>query len=353
MAMKLFESLFELVTYDLGIDLGTANTMVYMRNHGIVVSEPSVVAIEKRTKTVLAVGKDARQMIGRTPANIIAIRPLRDGVISDFDTTQAMIHHFIHRAHDYFGKSFKIPRPRVIVGVPSSVTEVERQAVIDATKTAGAREVYIIEEAMAAAIGAGLPIEDASGSMIIDIGGGTTDIAVFSLGDMVVDKTMKVAGDEMDEDVANYVKGKYNVLIGERTAEDIKISMGSAMPMKKEKKMSVQGRDLLTGLPKTVELSSIEVREGIMNTISQITEAVKDAIEETPPELLRDLLTSGVSLTGGGALIRGLDTYWSKELNIPVKIVEDPLSTVARGTAQMLDHIELLERVQKSWEELV
>lgn len=353
MAMKLFDSLFELFTYDLGIDLGTANTMVYMRNHGIVVSEPSVVAIEKRSKTVLAVGKDARQMIGRTPANIVAIRPLRDGVISDFDTTQAMIHHFIHRAHDYFGKSFKIPRPRVIIGVPSSVTEVERQAVIDAAKTAGAREVFIIEEAMAAAIGAGLPIEDASGSMIIDVGGGTTDIAVFSLGDMVVDKTMKIAGDEMDEDVANYIKGKYNILIGERSAEDIKISMGSAMPMKKEKKMDVQGRDLLTGLPKTVELSSIEVREAIMNTISQITEAVKDAIEETPPELLRDLLTSGVSLTGGGALIRGLDTYWSKELNIPVKIVEDPLSTVARGTAQMLDHIELLERVQKSWEELV
>ena len=351
--MKLLDSLFGLVTYDLGLDLGTANTMVYMRNQGIVVSEPSVVAIEKRTKTILAVGKDARQMIGRTPANIVAIRPLKDGVISDFDTTQAMIHHFIRKAHNYFGKNFKIPRPRVIVGVPSSVTEVERQAVIDASKTAGAREVFIVEQAMAAAIGAGLPVEDASGSMIIDVGGGTTDIAVFSLGDIVVDKTVKVAGDEMDEDVINYIRGKYNVLIGERTAEDIKMSMGSAMPMKKEKKMSVQGRDLLTGLPKTVDLSSIEVREGIMNSISLITEAVKDAVEETPPELLRDLLTSGISLTGGGALIRGLDTYWSQELNIPVKIVEDPLSTVARGTALMLDHIELLERVQKSWEELV
>ena len=351
--MKLLDSLFGLITYDLGLDLGTANTMVYMRNQGIVVSEPSVVAIEKRTKTILAVGKDARQMIGRTPANIVAIRPLKDGVISDFDTTQAMIHHFIQKAHNYFGKSFKIPRPRVIVGVPSSVTEVERQAVIDASKTAGAREVFIVEQAMAAAIGAGLPVEDASGSMIIDVGGGTTDIAVFSLGDIVVDKTVKVAGDEMDEDVINYIRGIYNILIGERTAEDIKISMGSAMPMKKEKKMSVQGRDLLTGLPKTVDLSSIEVREGIMNSISLITEAVKDAVEETPPELLRDLLTSGISLTGGGALIRGLDSYWSQELNIPVKIVEDPLSTVARGTALMLDHIELLERVQKSWEELV
>ena len=351
--MNIINSFLELITYDLGIDLGTANTMVYMRNHGIVVSEPSVVAIEKRSKTILAVGKEARQMIGRTPANIVAIRPLKDGVISDFDTTQAMIHHFIHKAHEYFGKGFKIPRPRVIVGVPSSVTEVERQAVIDAVKTAGARDVFIVEEAMAAAIGAGLPIEDASGSMIIDVGGGTTDIAVFSLGDIVVDKTMKIAGDEMDEDIINYIRGKYNMLIGERTAEDIKISMGSAMSLKKEKKASVQGRDLLTGLPKTVELSSIEVREGIMSSLSLITEAVKDAIEETPPELLRDLLTSGISLTGGGALIRGLDSYWTEELGISVKIVEDPLSTVARGTALMLDHIELLERVQKSWEELV
>jgi rod shape-determining protein MreB len=351
--MKFFDSLWGLVTYDLGIDLGTANTMVYMRNHGIVVSEPSVVAIEKRTKTILAVGKEARQMIGRTPANIVAIRPLKDGVISDFDTTQAMIHHFIHKAHNYFGKGIKIPRPRVIVGIPSSVTEVERQAVIDAAKTAGAREVFIVEEAMAAAIGAGLPIEDASGSMIIDVGGGTTDIAIFSLGDIVVDKTMKIAGDEMDEDIINYIRSKYNILIGERTAEDIKISMGSAMPMKKEKKMNVQGRDLLTGLPKSIDLSSIEVREAIMNSISIITESVKDAIEETPPELLKDLLTTGVSLTGGGALIRGLDAFWAKELNIPINIVEDPLSTVARGTALMLDHIDLLERVQKSWEELV
>ncbi len=343
----------QLITYDLGIDLGTANTMVYMRNEGVVVSEPSVVAIDKRSKTVLSVGKEARQMIGRTPANIVAVRPLKDGVISDFDTTQAMIHHFIHKSHEYFNKGFKIPRPRVIVGVPSSVTEVERQAVIDAAKTAGAREVFIVEEAMAAAIGAGLPIEDASGSMIIDVGGGTTDIAVFSLGDIVIDKTIKIAGDEMDEDIINYIKSKYNILIGERSAEDIKISMGSAMPLKKEKKFNVQGRDLLTGLPKSIEISSVEVREGIMNSISLITESVKDAIEETPPELLKDLLTTGISLTGGGALIEGLDVFWSHELNIPVNVVEDPLSTVARGTSLMLDHIELLERVQKSWEELV
>ena len=332
--MKLFDSFWELLTYDLGIDLGTANTMVYMRNHGIVVSEPSVVAIDKRTKTVLAVGKEARQMIGRTPANIAAVRPLKDGVISDFDTTQAMIHHFIHRAHSYFGNSFKLPRPRVIIGVPSSVTE-------------------IVEESMAAAIGAGLPVEDASGSMIVDVGGGTSDIAVFSLGDIVVDNTIRIAGDEMDQDVVNYVREKYNVLIGERSAEDVKIAIGSAIPLKKEAKMAVQGRDLLTGLPKTVELSSVEVREAIMTSIYQITEAVKDAIEDTPPELLKDLLTSGLHLTGGGALIRGLDSYWTQELNLPVKVVDDPLSAVARGTAAMLDHIELLERVQRSWNELV
>jgi rod shape-determining protein MreB len=351
--MNIIDKIMGMFTYDLGIDLGTANTMVFMRNQGIVVSEPSVVAINKRTKEVLAVGKDARKMIGRTPANIAAIRPLKDGVISDFDTTQAMIHHFIKRAHAYFGKSFKLPRPRVIVGVPSSVTEVERQAVIDAAKTAGAREVFIVEEAMAAAIGAGLPIEDASGSMIVDVGGGTTDIAVFSLGDIVVDNTVKIAGDEMDQDIINYVRDKYNILIGERTAEDLKIAIGSASPMKKEKSMSLQGRDLLTGLPKSIDFSSIEVREAMMASISQITEAVKDAIEDTPPELLKDLLTSGIYLAGGGSLIVGLDKYWESELNLPVKITEDPMSAVARGTSQMLDHIELLERVQKSWEELV
>lgn len=351
--MNIFERLQELLTYDLGIDLGTANTKVYMRNHGIAISEPSVVAINKRTKHVLAVGKDARQMIGRTPGNIVAVRPLKDGVISDFDTTQAMIHHFITKTHKTFNKAFKIQRPRVIVGVPSSVTEVERQAVIDAVRTAQARKVYIVEEAMAAAIGAGLPVEEASGSMIIDIGGGTTDIAVFSLGDIVVDQTMKLAGDEMDQDIIDYVKTKYNILIGERSAEDIKIMMGSAVPLKKERKYPVQGRDLLTGLPKTVELSSREVREAIMNTISLITDVVKDAVEETPPELLKDLVSSGVYIAGGGALIRGLDTFWTQELGLPVKVVEDPLTAAARGTALMLDHIDLLDRVQKSWEELV
>jgi len=351
--MKLFDSVWEMLTYDIGIDLGTANTLVFLRGKGIVVSEPSVVAIDKRSNRVLAVGAEARQMIGRTPANVVAIRPLRDGVISDFDTTQAMIQYLIRKAHAHFAKTFKLPRPRVIVGVPSSVTEVERQAVIDASKTAGAREVFIVEEAMAAAIGAGLPVEQASGSMIVDIGGGTSDIAVLSLGDIVVDKTIKIAGDEMDMDIVNYVREKYNILIGERTAEDVKIAIGSASPLKEEKTIVLQGRDLISGLPKAVEFSSLELREAISNSIDQITDAVKEAIEETPPELLTDLLTSGLHLAGGGALISGLDKRWQKQLNIPVKIVEDPLSAVARGTAAMLDHIELLERVQKSWDELV
>jgi len=346
-------SIWEMFTYDLGMDLGTANTIVYLRGEGIVVSEPSVVAIEKRSKQVLAVGKEAREMIGRTPANIVAIRPLKDGVISDFDTTQAMIHHFIKSAHINYIKGFKIPRPRIVVGVPSSVTEVERQAVIDAAKTAGAREVFIVEETMAAAIGVGLPIEEASGSMIVDIGGGTTGIAVLSLGDIVVDNTIRIAGDEMNQDIVDYVRDKYNILIGERSAEDIKIEIGSASPLKEEKEVILQGRDLLTGLPKSIKFSSVEVREAISVSLTQITEAVKDAIEDTPPELLKDIFNDGVFVAGGGALIRGLDKYWREELNIPINIVEEPMASVAKGTAKMLDHIDLLERVQRSWEELV
>lgn len=351
--MSVFDRFWESITYDIGIDLGTANTLVFLRGKGIVISEPSVVAIDKKNNKVLAVGEEARQMIGRTPARVVAAKPLQDGVISDFDMTQAMIHYFINKVHAYSAKQFKIPRPRVIVGVPSSVTEVERQAVIDAAKTAGARQVFIVEEAMAAAIGAGLPIEKASGSMIVDIGGGTSDIAVMSLGDIVVDKTIRIAGDEMDQDIINYVRQKYNLLIGERTAEDVKIAIGSAAPLQEEKVVIVQGRNLLNGLPKSIELSSVEVREAIMNSIEKITDAVKDALEETPPELLSDLLSSGVHVAGGGALIKGLETLWEQELKMPVVIVEDPLSAVARGTSAMLDHIELLERVQKSFEELI
>lgn len=351
--MNIFDSIWEVFTYDLGLDLGTANTTVYLRGEGIVVSEPSVVAIDKRSKQVLAVGNTAREMIGRTPANIVAVRPLKDGVISDFDTTQAMIHHFIKSAHRNYIKGFKLPRPRIVVGVPSSVTEVERQAVIDAAKTAGAREVFIVEEAMAAAIGVGLPIEDASGSMIVDVGGGTTDIAVLSLGDIVVDNTIRIAGDEMNQDMVNYVRDKYNMLIGDRSAEDVKIEIGSASPLKEEREIVIQGRDLLTGLPKAIKFSSTEVREAINVSLSQITEAVKDAIEDTPPELLKDIFNDGIYVAGGGALIRGLDKYWAEELNIPINIVEEPMASVAKGTAKMLDHIDLLQRVQKSWEEII
>ena len=351
--MNILDSFWKIFTYDLGIDLGTANTIVYLRGYGIVISEPSVVAIDKRSKKILAVGTEARNMIGRTPANIVAVRPLRHGVISDFDTTQAMIHHFIQQTHKVFNNNWKLPRPRVILGVPSSVTEVERQAVIDASRTAGARDVYIVEEAMAAAIGAGLSIEEASGNMIVDVGGGTTDIAVMSLGDMVVDNTIKIAGVEMTQDILNYVKDKYNILIGERTAEDVKIAIGSAIPLKSEQEVILQGRDLVNGLPKSIRVSSVEIREAIMSSLSVITEAVKEAIEDTPPELVKDLLTSGLHLAGGGSLIQGLDTFWQEELNIPVHIVDDPISTVARGTAQMLDHIELLDKVQSSWRELV
>jgi rod shape-determining protein MreB len=349
----MFESFWRLITYDIGIDLGTANTIVYLRGKGIVLSEPSVVAINKKTKKVLAVGKEARQMIGRTPANVSAVRPLQDGVISDFDTTQAMIHYLIEKTHMQSPKLLKIPRPRVIVGVPSSVTEVERQAVIDAAKTAGARQIYIVEEAMAAAIGAGLPVEEASGSMIVDIGGGTTDIAVISLGEIVVDKTIKVAGDEMNQNIVSYARQKYNMLIGERTAEDLKIAIGSAYPLEEERIVELQGRDLLSGLPKSIEISSIEIREAIMPSIDIITQAVKDAIEETPPELVSDILVSGVHLAGGGALIKGIEKFWFARLKVPIKIVDEPLSAVARGTAAMLDHIELLDRIQKSWDEIV
>ena len=348
-----FKPPWELFTYDLGLDLGTANTIVYLRGEGIVVSEPSVVAIEKKSKRVLAVGHSAREMIGRTPANIVAIRPLQDGVISDFDTTQAMIHHFIKSAHSNYIKGFKIPKPRIVVGVPSSVTEVERQAVIDASKTAGAREVFIVEEAMAAAIGVDLPVEDASGSMIVDIGGGTSGIAILSLGDIVVDNTIRVAGDEMNQDIVDYVREKYNILIGERTAEDVKIEIGSAAPLKNERSVQVQGRDILTGLPKSIKFTSVEVREAINVSLSQITDAVKDAIEDTPPELLRDIYRDGIFVAGGGALIEGLDRYWRNELNMAINIVEEPMAAVARGTAKMLDHIDLLQRVQRSWEEII
>lgn len=349
----MFDSLWNLVTLDIGIDLGTANTLVYVEGKGIMINEPSVVAVNNKTKEVLAVGNDARQMIGRTPANVIAVRPLRNGVITDFDTTAAMIRYFIEQVHNLSAKFLKIPRPRVVMGVPSSVTEVERQAVVDAAKSAGARNVYVVEEAIAAALGVGLPIEDPSGSMIVDVGGGTTDIAVLSLGGVVVDKTIQVAGDEMDQDIMNYVRHKYNLLVGERSAEDVKISIGSAYPQKDEKAVVLQGRDLVSGLPKAIEITGVEVREALTGSLNQITDAIKDAIEETPPELLSDLATSGVMVAGGGGLLRGLDKFWKEKLKLPVYIADDPMTAVARGTAKMLERMDLLKKAQSSWDEII
>jgi rod shape-determining protein MreB len=349
----MLDKVWSLVSYDIGIDLGTANSWVYVRGKGIVINEPSVVALNQKTKDVLAVGKEAKKMLGRTPSSVAALRPLRDGVISDFDVTNAMIRYFIQKVHKMSSKMFKIPRPRVAIGVPSSVTEVERQAVVDAAKYAGAREVYIVEEPMAAAIGCGLPVQEARGSMIIDIGGGTSDIAVISLGSIVVDRTIRIAGDEMDDDVAEYVRKKYNLLIGLRTAEKVKMKIGSAYPMSKEKMVTVQGRDLMSGLPKSVDLNSVEVRESIMGSVNMVAEAAKDAIEASPPELVSDLYSDGIVLTGGGALISGMDKFLNDYLKIPVRVPEKPQTSVVEGTAIMLDEVELLKKAQDAWDDVI
>jgi rod shape-determining protein MreB len=351
--MSFYDSIWGLFTNDIGIDLGTTNTMVTVKGRGVVIKEPSVVALNKNNKQVLAVGSEARRMIGRTPANIVAIKPLSDGVISDFDTTEAMIRYFIKKAHEGERKSLKIPRPRVVIGIPSVATEVEARAVIDSALSAGARKAYVIEEPMAASIGAGLPIEDASGNMIVDIGGGTTDIAIISLGGIVVDRTIRIAGIEMDEEIVSFGRHKYNMLIGDRTAEDIKIAIGSASPLKKEKEYSMKGRDLVSGLPKIIRVSSVEVREVLMRPLGQITDAIKDAIEAAPPELLSDLLEKGITLAGGGALLRGIDKYFSTKLRTPVNIAEDPISCVVRGAGKVLEDIELLDKVQVVGEDFV
>lgn len=350
--MIISNKLLPAVTHDIGIDLGTTNTIVSVRGQGIVVSEPSVVAIKKDSKKILAVGEEARRMIGRTPASIVAVNPLKDGVISDFDSTEAMIRYFIHRVYDEYPKVFKIKRPRVVIGIPSSITEVEARAVIDAATSAGARKVYIIEEPMAAAIGAGLAIDDASGSMVVDIGGGTTDIAVISLGGVVVDNTVRIAGNEIDDEILNFVRNKYNLQIGLKFAEDVKIAIGSVKPLKKEREVEVKGRDLVTGLPKIVTLSSIEVREAMLKVIDKIVDAIKEALEQTPPEILSDLLEKGITLAGGGALVEGIDRYLEEKLQTPVIIADDPLTCVVRGTSILLEEIELLERLQISGQDI-
>ena len=333
--------LLGLFSLDIGIDLGTANTLVNVRNRGIVINEPSVVAIDKKSKRVLAIGSEAKEMVGRTPGNIVAVRPLRDGVISDFDVTEQMLHYFIHKVHDRM--VLRIPRPRVVVGIPSGVTEVEKRAVYDATISAGAREAYLIEEPMAAAIGAGLPVSDAQGSMIIDIGGGTTEVAVTSLGGIVVARSIRVAGDEMDEDIMNYARQKYNLLIGEQMAESVKIEAGSAYPLDEELMVVLRGRNLISGLPEAIDISSVELREALRNSVGIIIDTVLQAIDETPPELISDLMLHGIALAGGGALLKGLAQRLSEESRMRVYVADDPLSCVAKGAGKVLENFDVLQ----------
>lgn len=335
-------NLFGGLSHDMGIDLGTANTLVHIKGKGIVLREPSVVAIKSDTGDVLAVGDEAKRMIGRTPGSIVAIRPMKDGVIADFDVTQAMLKYFIRKAMNT--KSFV--RPRVVVGVPSGVTEVEKRAVIDAAQQAGAREAYLIEEPMAAAIGAGLPVEEATGSMVVDIGGGTTEIAVISLGGIVTSCSIRIGGDEMDSSIIQYIKREYNLLIGERTAEEIKINIGTAIVNpNQDKTMDIRGRDLVSGLPKTVRIKSSEVCEALSEPVHKIVDAVKGTLEKTPPELAADVMDHGIMMTGGGSLLNSLDKLLSKETGMPVLVSEDALSCVGEGTGRSLENIELLKRV--------
>lgn len=338
----MLNKLLGLFSNDIGIDLGTANTLVYVKDHGIVLREPSVVAVQQGTRKVLAVGDEAKRMLGRTPGNIVAIRPLKDGVIADFEVTEAMLRHFITKVHNHR----RMVRPRVLIAVPSGITEVEKRAVKDSASHAGAREVYLIEEPMAAAIGVGLPVQDAAGNMIIDIGGGTTEVALISLAGIVFSRSVRVAGDELDDAIISYMKRAYNLMIGERTAEEIKIKIGSAYKLEKETSMEVKGRDLVAGLPKTITISSQEVREALLEPIRTIIDSVRITLERCPPELSADLVDRGVVLAGGGALLRGLDKLIQDETGLPVHLAEDPLSAVAEGTGKALQEMQFLRAVQ-------
>ena len=332
----MFEKFYKLVSNDIGIDLGTSNTLVYLKGHGIVINEPSVVAVNVKTSQILAVGARAKEMLGRTPGHIKAVRPLVDGVISDFEVTEEMLSYLINKA-DKISK--KIARPRVLIGVPSGTTNVETRAVYDAARSAGAREVFLVEEPMAAAIGTRLPIKDASGSMIIDIGGGTTDIAVISLGGIVKSKNLKIAGDRLNNDIITYMRDEFKILVGERTAEQVKISIGSVIPGE-YMEIEVRGRDLLTGLPREVVVTDSDVREAFSLSIKDFVEGVKDVLETAPPEILSDIMHNGIMLSGGGALLLGIDRLLQGVLRIPVYVVDDPLSAVARGTGIILDDME-------------
>jgi len=336
-----FRSFFSIFSSDLAIDLGTANTLVFAEGRGIVVREPSIVAVNRITNKVEAVGSAAKEMLGRTPGNIVAIRPMKDGVIADFEVTERMLDYFIKKAH---GRSLFV-RPKIVISVPSDITQVEKRAVKDSALQAGASEVFIVEQAMAAAIGAGLPITEPTGNMIVDIGGGTTDVAVISLAGIVYSKSVRVASNEMDEAIIQYIKRKYNLLIGERTAEAIKIEIGSAYPLDEPISMEIKGRDLVEGVPKTLSLSDAEVREALAETVGIILDAVRVALEKTPPELSADIMDKGIVLTGGGSMLKNLDRRLREETGLPIATAEDPLSSVALGTGAMLADVDLLRKI--------
>jgi len=335
--LRYIQKFYDLFSADIGIDLGTANTLVYVRGHGIILSEPSVVAVNQKTERVVAVGQDAKQMIGRTPGHIVAVRPLVDGVISDFEITEEMLAYLINKARE---TAKKMIRPRVVIGVPTGVTNVQIRAVRDATKSAGAREVHIVEEPMAAAIGIRLPVKDPVGSMIIDIGGGTADIAVISLGGIVHSKSLNVAGDRLNADIISYIRDEFKILIGDRTAEGIKTAIGSVADSGTPSEASIKGRDLVTGLPREVVITESDIREAISSSVSNLVETAKEVLEETPPEVLSDIMHRGIILVGGGALIPGMAELLHKELKIPVHIADDPLTSVVRGTGVILEDIE-------------
>jgi rod shape-determining protein MreB len=339
----MLNKVFGYFSHDVGIDLGTANTLVYVKGKGIVINEPSVVALNTKTKQILAIGDEAKKMVGRTPANIVATRPLVDGVVSDFEITEQMLKYFIDKVHK---ESFTLfPRPRVVVGIPSGVTEVEKRAVEDAAMNAGARQSFLIEEPMAAAIGARLPVQDPAGSMIVDIGGGTTEVAVISLGGIVASRSLRIAGDELNDDIIQFARDEFNLLLGERTAEEIKIAIGSAYPSDEKLEATMRGRDLVTGLPKAMTITTDQVRKAIHKSISQIVDAVKMTVEETPPELVADIMDRGIILAGGGGLLRGLDKLLALNTKMPVHIADDPLTSVVRGTGLVLEDIESLKDV--------
>lgn len=339
----MFESLFKKFSKDIGIDLGTANTLVYVKGKGIVINEPSVVAVNTRTKQILAIGNDARRMVGRTPQHIVATRPLVDGVISDFEVTEAMLRYFIDKVHTQTISFLR--RPRVVIGIPSGVTEVEKRAVQDAAINAGARQAFLIEESMAAAIGSRLPVQDAQGSMIVDIGGGTCDIAVISLGGIVISRSIRIAGDEMNENIIQYARDHFNLLLGERTAEDIKISIGSAFPQEQQLTASMRGRDLVTGLPKEVIVTSQQIMEALSQSVKILVNNIKSVVEEIPPEIISDIMHRGIVLAGGGANLKGLDILLAHETQMPVMVAEDPLTCVVRGAGVVVEDLELLKDV--------